>query len=241
MTPTAALVDPIAFRAFVNADALADAVAQTFARAVRTAVAARGRASVVVTGGSTPRRYYPLMAALDLPWDKVTLTLSDERWVDADHPESNERLLRELLLVGPAAAATLVPLKNDERTPTAGCAAAARALAAMPRPFDLVLLGLGADTHVASLFPGASSFDEAVSTEAACVAVTPPAWIKPALPRLSLSLKALLDSRHIVLAATGEDKHAAYLQARDGRWPQPSPVPLLATRARQPIDFFWTP
>ncbi len=241
MTQAATLDDAIALHACVNRDALADAVAATFERVVREAVAARGHATVVVTGGSTPRLYYPKIAALDLPWSQLTLTLSDERWVGTDHPESNERLLRELLLVGPAAAARLVPLKNASADPYHGCAATAAALAALPRPFDLVLLGLGSDTHIASLFPGAAEFDHGATTEAPCFAVTPPSWIKPALPRLSLSLSLLLDSRRIVLAASGEDKRDALMQALAGHWPLPSPLPLLAARAQQPIDFYWTP
>ncbi len=230
----------IALHAAPDEQALADLVAARFAQAVLAAVQARGHAVVVVTGGTTPRAYYPRIAALDLPWSSVTLTLSDERWVAPDHPESNERLLRELLLVGPARSARLVALKNEAADPFTGCPASATALRALPHPYDLVLLGLGSDTHVASLFPGATQFDVGVTTRDPCFAVTPPPWIKPALPRLSLSLHELLDSRHVVIAARGLDKRDAYTQAMAGRWPQPSPLPLLAQRAHQPVEFIWT-
>lgn len=231
----------IALHRLADRAALAAAVADAFAQAVRSAVAARGSAVVVVTGGSTPRAYYPALAALDLPWERVTLTLSDERWVGPDHADSNERLLRELLLTGRAAAARLLPLKNDAADPHHGCERASQALRGLPHPYDLVLLGLGIDTHVASLFPGAAEFELGATSDAPCFAVTPPAGVQPALPRLSLTLHELLSSRRIVLAATGEDKLAAFAQALDGRWPLPSPVPLLARHARQPIDFFWAP
>ncbi len=221
--------------------ALAGAVAAAFEQAVRSAVAARGSAVIVVTGGSTPRAYYPAIAALDLPWSRVTLTLSDERWVGPDHAESNQRLVTEMLLTGPAAAARLVPLTNEAADPYAGCDASARALRALPHPYDLVLLGLGGDSHIASLFPGAVEFDHGISSDAPCFAVTPPAGVTPALPRLSLTLHELLSSRRIVLAASGADKLAAFEQALAGRWPLPSPIPHLAQRARQPVDFYWTP
>jgi 6-phosphogluconolactonase len=237
----AGLRSQIALHPCVDLDALAAAVAEAFADAVRRAVADRGHAAVVLTGGRTPRAYYPLFRALDLPWEHVTLTLSDERWVGSDHVESNERLLRESLLVGRAAAARLVPLKNDAADPYAGCAAAARILGTLPASFDLVLLGVGADTHVASLFPGAAEFDQGVCSDEPCIAVTPPAGVVPALPRLSLTLNRLLASRRIVLAATGEDKRAAFEQAVAGHWPLPSPVHLIAKQAQQPVDFFWTP
>jgi 6-phosphogluconolactonase len=231
----------IAVRRLATTDALAAAIAATFADSVREAVAARGRATVVATGGRTPRAYFARIAALDLPWERVTITLSDERWVDADHPESNERLLREHLLMGRAAAASFVSLKSAAADPYAGCAEVAARLQRLPLPFDLVLLGIGGDSHVASLFPGAAEFDDGVATGAPCIAVTPPAGITPALPRLSLSLSQLLASRRIVLAAAGADKLSAFEQALAGRWPQPSPIPLLAERARQPVEFYWAP
>jgi 6-phosphogluconolactonase len=170
----------------------------------------------------------------------MTFTLSDERWVGTDHAESNERLLREHLLVGRAAAATLVPLKNPAADPYAGCAETAKRLDQLPTPFDLVLLGIGADSHVASLFPGAAEFDAGVSSHAPCIAITPPPGITPALPRLSMTLDRLIASRRIVIAASGDDKLAAFEQALAGRWPRPSPIPLLAARAPRPIEFFWT-
>lgn len=226
-----------------DAGELAAAVASSFVQAVREAVAARGTASIVITGGSTPRAYYPRLAALDLPWARTQLTLSDERWVGIEHPESNEALVRSLLLKGPAAAARFVPLKNSAATPDEGCAPLSAQLAELPHPYDLVLLGFGADTHIASLFPGAASFDLGASAAntARCFAVVPPANVAPALPRMSLTLNELLDSRRIVIAASGAQKLAALEQALAGRWPLPSPIPLLAQRARCPIDFFWHP
>lgn len=226
-----------------HATALAEAVAAAVRDAVLAGVAQRGQASLVVTGGSTPRAYYPRLAALDLPWSQVTLTLSDERWVGLDHPESNEALVRSLLLTGPASAARFVPLRSLAASPEQGAADVARGLRTLPHPYDLVLLGFGADTHIASLFPGAAAFDAGVdaANESRCLAVTPPAGISPALPRLSLTLNEILASRRIVIAASGGQKRQALETALAGRWPQPSPIPLLAQRATQPIDFFWTP
>jgi 6-phosphogluconolactonase len=233
----------IAIHDLDDTDALAQAVAGAVRQAVEEGTQRRGTASLVVTGGSTPALYYPRVAALPLSWERVWITLSDERWVGPDDADSNERLVRESLLRGPAAAARFVPLKTAAGDPRLGCAEAAQRLRQVPHPYDLVLLGVGADSHIASLFPGAPELDAALDPAFAqpCCAVTPPAGIKPALARLSLSFEELLDSRRIVIAARGADKRDALLRAAAGRWPQRSPLAELARRARQPVDFYGCP
>lgn len=222
-------------------EALARAVTAAVHEAVLQAVRERGTASLVVTGGSTPRLYYPLIAALDLPWSQVHVTLSDERQVPPGHAESNEGLVRQLLLQGPASAAHFTPLYGGEDGAQASLAGAIQRLQPLPRPFDLVLLGLGADSHLASLFPGALGVEAALDPEGQALActVTPPPGVTPALPRLSLTLAALLDSRRILFAAQGPDKRDAFERAALGRWPLPSPVQALARHAKQPVDFLW--
>ena len=108
---------------------------------------------------------------------------------------------------------------------------------------DLVLLGMGADSHIASLFPGASGVEAALAPVNAqwCCTALPPPGVEPALPRLSLTLATLMDSRRIVIMATGAAKLAAFEQAALGDWPLPSPVHALAVHARAPLDFIWSP
>lgn len=234
----AALPGTLGLRVLDSPQALAQAVAAAVREAVMTGVRVRATASLVVTGGTTPRLYYPLVAALDLPWSRVHITLSDERQVPENHAHSNAGLVRELLLRGRAAAAHFTPLYGGEVGALAG---AERRLLETPRPFDLVLLGLGDDSHLASLFPGAPGVEAALdprSSALAC-AITPPPGVAPALPRLSLTLAALLDSRRIVIAAQGLAKRDAFERAALGHWPLPSPLHALAQHAHQPVDFFW--
>lgn len=240
---SAAVTPFVNLHSFADPGALSAAVAQVFSTAVRAALAQRPRASVVITGGTTPRAYYPALATLDLPWARIDLTLSDERWVPPTHADSNERLVRELLLTGPAAAAQLLSLKNDAPTATRGAAGTAAALARLPHPYDLVLLGFGADTHIASLFPTATAFEAGVdpANDARCLAVVPPAGVNPPVERLSLTLNELMASRRIVIAARGDDKRAAWHAALAGALTNRTPVGLLAQRAQQPVDFFWCP
>jgi 6-phosphogluconolactonase len=97
---------------FPSADALADVAASAIEAQLSAGLAARGRASLVATGGRSPAPVYDRLSQADLDWVHVAVTLSDERQVDADSPNSNARLLRERLFVGPAAAAQFLPLTD---------------------------------------------------------------------------------------------------------------------------------
>jgi 6-phosphogluconolactonase len=173
----------------------------------------------------------------------VWLTLSDERWVEPTHPDSNEGLVRERLLQDRAAAAHFVPLKSDAATARAGVETAAARLCELPHPYDVALLGVGGDAHIASLFPGAAGIDAALAEDNAdpCAAIDPPPGVTPALPRITLTLAELMRSTRVVLAARGADKLAAVERAAAGGWPLRSPIFELARRARPPVDFHWCP
>lgn len=222
-------------------EALAEAVALAVHDAVMAGTRERGRASLVVTGGTTPQAYYPRLAALDLPWAQVSLTLSDERWVPPTDAGSNEGLVRRLLLQGRAAAATLVPLYEAGAVPGEAAPRVAARVRALPHPFDLVLLGLGADSHVASMFPGGAGTETALdlASTAVCHPIVTPPNIPPGPPRMTLGLAELLASRRIVIAARGHDKREAFVKAATGGWHLPSPVHGLALHALQPVDCYW--
>jgi 6-phosphogluconolactonase len=243
MMVTAAASDAVTLREFADEAALATAVAQVFSAAVQAGIAARGSASVVLTGGTSPRIYAQQVAALDLPWARVTFTLSDERFVPPSDALSNERLQRELFLRGPVAAAQFVPLMSDAPDPERAAQFAAERVTAIAHPFDLVLLGFGADTHIASLFPLSAQFARGVAhdTAPACIAVTPPTGVQPAVPRLTLTLNQLAASRRVLIVARGQEKRAALRASLSGALPRPTPVALLAERGSAAVDFFWTP
>jgi 6-phosphogluconolactonase len=139
---------------FPDAEALARGVASDVAGRLAQAYATRGNATLVVSGGRSPVGFFEELGARGLDWRKVTITLADERWVEASDPGSNERLVREVLLRGNAAVARFIGLKNGAPSPELGAAAAWRALARLPRPFDVTILGMGMDGQMASLFSG---------------------------------------------------------------------------------------
>lgn len=242
MSHVAVAAERVNLREFTDEAKLAAAVAAAFDGAVRAGLAARGAASVVLTGGTSPRMYSAQIAALGLPWSQITFTLSDERLVPITDTLSNERLQRELFLRGPVAAANFVPLMSNAPDAARAALVAADRVAAVAHPFDLVLLGYGADTHIASLFPLSAQFAHGVSadTTQACIAVTPPAGVQPAVPRLTLTLNQLAASRRVLIVARGEEKRAALCASLAGALPHPTPVTLLAERGNTAVDFFWT-
>ena len=117
---------------FADVEAQAVALADEISKRLSAAIAERGGALLAVSGGKSPVRLFKLLSQADLPWSAVTVTLVDERWVAADDEASNERLVHEHLLVGLAASATFVPLKNSAATPEEGTAACNAALVTAP-------------------------------------------------------------------------------------------------------------
>lgn len=225
---------------FPDALSLANALSGEIKVDLAEAIVARGAASLVVSGGRTPRQLFEQLRNETLAWSSVWITLADERWVETSAPESNERLVRETLLVGPAEQARFVGLKNPAPTPEAGAEWAMRGLTRVPRPFDVVVLGMGEDGHTASLFPDSMALARGLDATAApaCIAVN--ALAAPHA-RVSLNLAALLDARRIVLHIEGESKWQVYQRAR-----RPGPATELPVRAilhqqQVPVDVFWAP
>jgi 6-phosphogluconolactonase len=229
-------------RLFPSKAEMVAALAAEIADDLAAGVAQRGGASLVATGGSTPGPLYDVLAQKPLDWSRVEVTLSDERWVGPADPASNEHLVRERLLHGPAAAARLVPLKTASPDPESAIAEVEAALAAMRRPFDVALLGMGADGHVASLFPGApelaQALDDAAGRRACAVRREGAAG---AAARLSLTRLALLDARRIVVLIEGEEKLAVYRRAASGDDLAAMPIRMVLQQNRAPAQVWWAP
>jgi 6-phosphogluconolactonase len=226
---------------FDSLEAAADRAAGLLAEALSSGLAARDRASLVATGGSTPGPVYDRLARRPLDWPRIEVVLSDERWVEPDEPASNERLVRRRLLVGPAAEARFVALKTAAATPSEAEAEVQNKILAMPRPFDAVLLGMGEDGHIASLFPGMKGLGEGLklASPRLCMAAEPgEAGAPPREARLGLTLSALAAARAVVIFITGPAKWAALERAMAGEDALDMPVrALLASPA--PVEIVW--
>jgi 6-phosphogluconolactonase len=219
---------------FADAESAAHWLASAIAARLRSAVDARGAASLLVSGGRSPIALLRALSQQPLGWDKVRVSLVDERWVDPASADSNERLVRDYLLQAQARAAQFVPLKNAAADARSGVAAATQALQSLPRPFDVVVLGMGEDGHTASLFPGAAGLAAALDPAGKPVlcAIDPPSAPNP---RISLTLAALLDARWLCLPIQGAAKHAVYRRARADADPQALPVAGVLNQDRVPV------
>lgn len=223
---------------FADPRQLARELARSIAGDLAAAVDRRGAAALVVSGGSTPRPLFAALRRRELPWERVWVTLADERWVPAADAASNEALVRRHLLADAAAAARWLGLVNEAPTPEDGRDECERRLRALPRPFDVVVLGMGADGHTASLFPGAAELAAGLDPRSprTCLAVHP---ARAPHPRLSLTLAALLDSRRIVLHITGEEKWAVYRRALEPGPAEELPIRAVLRGAGDRLQVYW--
>ncbi|HEX3913557.1 MAG TPA: 6-phosphogluconolactonase [Steroidobacteraceae bacterium] len=225
---------------FADGEALSRSLSGRLAADLDAAIAARGLASLVVSGGKSPLRLFELLRAANLDWSRVCIALADERWVDANDPGSNEKLVRDVLLQESAGAARFMGLKNKAPTPELGAVSAWETFARVPRPFDAVVLGMGDDGHTASLFPRSPNLASALNPAAVagCVGMWSP--VAPH-PRLSLNLSALLDSRRIVLLISGADKWRTYTAAGAEGPAEDMPVRAVLRQRRTPVEVMWSP
>ena len=199
----------------------ADAAATAELAAERLAAAARAGGHVVLTGGSTPRRAYELAAELQPDWSRVEVWWSDERCVPPDDDRSNYGMAKAALLdrltVGPAAVHRMRgELGRDE-----GAAQYERELGGLAR-FDLLLLGLGPDGHVASLYPGRPTLDE---TERRAIGAE--AHLQPFVDRITLTLPVLRAARAVLFLVAGADKADAAKRAFAGEPSRATPGSLV--------------
>ena len=170
-------------------------LSQLVADQLRAAHASKHTATLAVPGGTTPAPFLRALSEADLTWEHVRVLPTDERQVAPDSPRSNARLIRETLLQGPAAAAMLIDLG-------AGEAAVAAVL-----PIDVAVLGMGADMHTASLFPGAPELSAALAPDAPPVMAIHPQGEPEA--RITLTAQALRHAGVIHILITGPEKAAA--------------------------------
>ncbi|GGP23188.1 6-phosphogluconolactonase [Silvimonas iriomotensis] len=188
---------------FASKDELDQGLAADIAKALNAAIAARGKASLAVSGGRTPAGMFKALSESAVDFSKVWITLVDERWVPVDHADSNERTVRQNLLQGNAAAAHFVSPVSSAATPHEGQAEIEARFAALPAPFDVLILGMGDDGHTASLFPDAAELEAACASTDLVAAVTPP--VAPH-KRITLTLPTIAKAREVIVHITGEGK-----------------------------------
>lgn len=186
-------------------EAAVDLAAEAIIGQLANAISLRGQATLVVSGGQSPIPLLERLNIAQLAWQKITVTLADERWVDSQHENSNERLIHAHLLKNRAESACFIPLKNEAGTPKQGARLTEQALKVLPNELDMVVLGMGMDGHTLSWFPDAPQLEVAMKADGRqrCCEIVSPSAVHP---RLSLTYRWISDAREIVLFLGSEEK-----------------------------------
>lgn len=225
---------------FKDGAALAEGLADRVSTALAEAIAARGKATIAVSGGSTPKAFFKALAARDIDWAKVTITLVDERFVPADNPRSNHLLVADNLLQDRAKAAGFLPLYREAGSAEEAARLVSANAETLGHPFDVVILGMGTDGHTASFFPGGSRLAEAISPETPRGVITMEA-AGAGEPRLTFTFASLQDARLLVLHIEGQGKKDV-LAAAEADGPEADmPIRAVLRRAATPVDIYWAP
>jgi 6-phosphogluconolactonase len=213
--------------------ALAEILANRVSGEIADIIADKGHCVLALAGGKTPVPFFHALLSREIEWDDVTVTLTDERYVPLDHPDSNEAMIRRELLIGPAAKAKFIGLYAYAET-----AEASLVKLKPPAPLDIVVAGMGDDMHTLSWFPGADGLIPALST-----AMGPRlAVVRPGIltPRITFTAKAVGEAKAIHLLIAGEKKKAALEAAFAAPSAEVAPVKRLLSYRTVKADVFWS-
>jgi len=223
---------------FGSRQALAEMLADAIAGRLAAAIEERGRASLAVSGGTTPALLFASLSQKPIAWERVDVTLVDERFVPPDSPRSNEALVRRTLLTGPAAAAIFVPLYREAGSVAQALDQSELALSGIAWPLDVAVLGMGADGHTASFFPDAAELGDLLDpgNDGILRSVTAPSAGEP---RLTMTLARLAAARFLALHIEGEEKRSVLDRALSGQ--THPPIAAVLASAERPVEIFWAP
>ena len=201
----------------------------------------KAKAGLLVSGGSSPRPIYQALSLTDIAWADVSVGLVDERWVDPGQAGSNQDFIHETLLQNKAKAANFLPMKSSHGTAALGAPSIAQSYQAAFNPADVCIMGMGTDGHTASWFPGAEDLETALdiyNKDMVCAqnaAGCPVAGDHP--ERITLTLPAVMQARHIVLLIAGEEKRQVF-QAAVNKSVQDAPIKALLNAGTK-LTVFW--
>jgi 6-phosphogluconolactonase len=210
---------------FENRESLAHALADRIARALSRAITRQGHVVLAVSGGTTPALFFEHLSKEKISWEKVTVTLVDERQVDESSPRSNARLVKTGLMQNNAAKALFAPMYCSDKV-------------ARLQP-DVVVLGMGEDGHTASFFPGGDNLAAALDAKTATSVIEMNA---PGAgePRLTFTLPAFLKAKVLCLHVEGAKKKAVLEKAISGTDVMEMPIRAVLQSAAA-LEIFWCP
>lgn len=224
--------------AFSDQETLIEALSQSIVANLQKAIDERGKASLLVSGGSTPKPLFEKLRKTVLDWDKVSVGLCDERWVDVSKEESNEHFVKKYLLQEEAAKAHFIGMYCKDTDLYNAQKLCSKKMKEILFPFDIIILGMGSDAHTASLFPENAKLEEAfnLKNENFCITIEP---TTAPFSRMSLTLRAILSAKHIYIHFEGEEKIAVYEEAIAGEDIYTMPIRSVLNQDMKEIEVFY--
>ncbi len=222
---------------FEQRELLDVALADKVAAILTAAVESKGKASIAVSGGSTPKGFFQALSKKKLAWQAITITLADERWVDIASSDSNTKLVHENLLQNEAVNANFFHLKQGDSLNTEILADLNLAANQQLLPLDVLILGMGEDGHTASLFPCSDEITQCLATDsAALIKVTPKS---APYQRISFSFAALSQSKNTFLHISGASKKQVLATAIAGQECREMPIRAFLQAPDVNTQVYW--
>jgi 6-phosphogluconolactonase len=227
-----------AWNNFAERADLADALANEVSSHLANAIARRGAGFLAVSGGTTPALFFGALSKRKIAWEKVFVTLIDERFVPANSPRSNAGLVMANLLQNEAAFARFVPLYRDDADIDHAARSEDAELRSLPWPLDVAILGMGTDGHTASFFPDADNLETLLDPQSSRI-LLPVHAPSAGEPRLTLTAARIVEAGFIALHIEGAGKRTAFEAAieQNGKKPIGAVIDMAAT----PVEVFWAP
>ena len=200
------------FNSFKSSEELVDSFCKTIIEKLKNAIKTKEKAVLLVSGGNTPKVLFEKLCRCDIAWEKVIVSLVDERWVNKRDEDSNEKLVKEYLLKDKASKASFLSLYQDGVEAQDCVEFCSNLVKKELFPCDVLILGMGDDSHTASLFPNNEKLEEGINlkNESYCVSMTP---LTAKHARMSLTLSAILKADNIYLHIQGIGKKEVYEKA----------------------------
>ena len=227
-------------REFLNAHECDEELTNVLSQEIDVLLKKQPKFNLAIAGGGTPKNLYHKLSQVNLPWDKVQVTLTDERWVNIDNMDSNEKMVREVFFKNKALKASFIPLKNSISNAQEAVELCDKNLKQHMVKLDRVILGMGEDGHFASIFPNTVNLEALLGLNQThyCLAVLP----KEKSDRMSLTLAYLLSAEKIYLRVSGLAKKKILLGILNGAaLKDPYPVTALINQQLCPIEIYWSP
>ncbi len=223
---------------FIEQEELVEALTTSIVNRLQEAIDRKGKASLLVSGGSTPKPLFEELRKVPLAWEKVMVGLCDERWLPSSHEESNEKLVQTHLLQDEASRATFVGMYQEGLDAKKAESFSSQKMKEELFPFDVVVLGMGGDAHTASLFPNNERLEEGfnLENEALCIAIEPST---APYTRMSLTRAAILSASHIYLHFEGKEKQTVYEEVIAGDDMYQMPIRSILNQDMKDVEVYY--